>query len=139
MTHFKLKELVSPVLLNKLSESACWLLIPKVVQDNLDKLREDFNEPIFINGKYKGHEYKDSGVRPLDCPIGAKYSKHKITSKEMAFDLKCSDLPRLTELVKQNHKKYNISRIENPEMTVGWLHCEFSFKPVSSDLKIFNP
>ena len=135
MTHFDIQELVSPVLLKKLSEDACWLLIPSSVQLALDALRDDFGASIYING----NGFINSGVRPLDCSIGAKYSRHKITSKEMAFDLKCSDLPRLTELVKQNHKKYNISRIENPDVTVGWLHTEFSFKPVLGDLKIFNP
>ena len=135
MTHFDIQELVSPVLLKKLSEDACWLLIPSSVQLALDALRDDFGAPIYING----NGFTNSGVRPVDCGIGAKYSKHKITSKEMAFDLKCSDLPRLTELVKQNHKKYNILRIENPDVTFGWLHCEFSFKPVTKPLYIFNP
>ena len=139
MKHFDIEELVSPVLLKKLSEDACWLLIPSSVQLALDALRDDFGAPIYINGPYKGNIYKNSGVRALDCGMGATYSKHKITSKEMAFDLKCDNMDSLIELVKKNHKKYGISRIENPEITLNWLHAEFSFKPVLSDLKIFNP
>lgn len=135
MKHFDIDELVSPVLLEKLSEDACWLLIPSSVQASLDMVRDDLGLPIFING----NGFINSGVRPLDCKIGAKRSTHKIKKTKMAFDLKCGDMKKLFALIKKNHKKYDIVRIENPKVTKSWCHAEFSFKKVNRDLIVFNP
>ena len=139
MKHFSIEELICPELLKKLSEPACWLLIPQIVQTSLDSLRDDLGAGIFINGNYKGNTYKYSGVRTIDCPIGAKYSKHKIRENVMAFDLKCEDFDKLDALIKADNRKYNITRLENPERTIGWRHYEFSFKPIDKDLIVFNP
>lgn len=138
MKYFTLQELVAPELLAVLSEESAWRLVPEWARSGLDALRHDHQDSIFINGTFWGTTYKYSGVRPLNCMVGAKYSRHKGYKGRLAFDLKTSDLDALLRLVEDKFMVYGIHQIENPSVTPGWLHVEFSMTP-SHSLEIFDP
>lgn len=140
MRYFKIQELVSPEILEVLSEEAAWRLIPDPVRRALDTLRGDFGSPIHINGAYKGKVFKYSGVRPIKCEIGATFSTHKmIYPGKMAFDLKCSDQGKLRKLILEKYKTYGIIRVEDFSFTKTWTHAEFSWGEVPVKLDIFKP
>ena len=147
--YFSPSELIEPSILEVLKDETAMCIVGQFICDCLYKLREDYEDAvkcadkyksasdlwITINGNYHGSRFKYSGVRSKNCPIGAKYSKHKLG---IAFDLKCTHLGILLYLIKNHWDSYYISRIENPEVTLhrGWIHVEFGF---SNDLIIFNP
>ena len=132
--YFALSELVSPEILEVLSEDACWRLIPEEVIIGLDTLRVLHNHPIYINGK----GLTQCGIRPLDCSTGAPLSGHKLYRGETCFDLHTSWLPELTQTVKGNFRQLGISRIENPLKTTAWLHVTFC-KTNNQTLDVFDP
>ena len=147
--YFRPHELIEPSILKLLKDELAMCLVGQFVCDSLDKLREeyeeavrcagDYNSPrdawIVINGKWYGEKFQYSGVRSKTCKVVAKHSKHKIG---IAFDLKCDHLDTLLWLIENHWENYNISRIENPDITVprGWIHVEFGFE---EELKVFNP
>jgi hypothetical protein len=139
MQYFNLTELIAPEIRAVLSESALWNLIPKKTQSSLDLLRELYNGPLYINGRYNGKMYKASGVRPLNSETGAKRSKHKIQGSVMAFDIKCDDFDKLDWIVKHNFQTLHICRMEEPEKTKTWRHLEFDSEKIPEVLKVFNP
>lgn len=136
--YFKIEELVSKTLFDTLTEEACWRLIPQSVQQDLDALRSAYGASITINNYAKG--LVNCGIREKDCDVGATKSRHKLFDPTItAFDLHCRNLPKLIELVKNRNRDFGISRIENPDMTKTWLHCEFSSDLTVGDLVIFDP
>ena len=133
---FKIEELVDPAILSVLTEEAAWRLIPPGVQNDLDGLRIACEMPLVINGNGNTH----CGVRAKDCTVGAPLSDHKLTKPGVcAFDLHCSDLPKLIALVMEHHEAYGVYRIENPEKTPGWLHVTISDSLQLPPFEIFNP
>jgi hypothetical protein len=146
--YFTIGELVQPEIITALGAERCVDKIGWFVATGLDFIREDYEKEvkarglfksksdawIIINGRFGGMNFKYSGVRAPDCPIGAKFSKHK---EWRAFDLKCNHLDVLVEIIKERHQFYGINRIENPEITKTWLHVEFGH--VEHYLYIFNP
>lgn len=148
--YFAPKELIQAELLTQYGAEYCMDKIGQTTLDALDALRYDYQRAVELLGKDKSSKdiqiiingtwgflrkkFKYSGVRSVDCKIGALNSAHK---KYRAFDLKCLHIDILIKLVKENSKVYKISRIENPLVTKTWLHCEFS--PFPDELIIFNP
>jgi len=148
--YFTPKELIQQDLITQYGVDYCMDKIGQTTLDALDSLRYDYQRAIelldrdkstkdiqiIINGTWGfwRTKFKYSGVRAVDCKIGALNSAHK---KFRAFDLKCKHIDVLIKLVKENSKAYHISRIENPLITKTWLHCEFS--PFPDELIIFNP
>ena len=137
--YFSIIELLASEILAICSESLCWQMITRKAKTGLDYLREDLGTPIYINSKKYNFNY--SGVRPVNCKIGAKYSNHKNGD---TFDLKTFDndeLEVLHNLIIENWKEYSITRIENPEVTMprGWLHVQFGDVSRQSELTVFNP
>lgn len=131
---FSVSELVSPDILKVVSEQACWNMLAPWI-DQLDMLRDLVGIPLWINGRGK----VDSGVRTLTCKIGAKKSRHKMIQKNViAMDIKCRDMARLENVVRNNWAKLGIVRIENPKITVSWLHVEFCSMG-SPRLVVFDP
>jgi len=68
---------------------------------------------------------KFSGFRPEHCNVGAKKSAHR---KGKAFDPK-GDQFKLYQLVHDNSERFysiGLRRLENPEITKGWLHMDTS-------------
>lgn len=131
--HFAIKELVAPEILAIISEDMAWRLIPSEVIYGLDTLRVMYGDAIFINGK----GLLDAGVRSLITHTGAPMSGHKGYRGETCFDLHCSDLKKLEEIVRTNHITLGIGRMENPLKTKGWLHI--SFVKGAQNLEVFNP
>ena len=146
--YFQPKELIQHSLFESISENALMRCIGHDTCNSLDMLREDYEGAvrlcgalktdkdiqIFINGFYEGRMFECSGLRSVDCPVGAKFSRHKSGN---TFDLKCNYRPILLNLIMDNYQKYGIERIENPQLTPTWLHVEFNI--YADDLKVFNP
>lgn len=133
---FTPKELVSPEIYELLGDASIEV-IPQTILMMLDKLRSDFGESLYINAD--GRMY--SGVRPINCSVGAKKSRHKpIYEGVQAFDLhaKKSTNKELWEFCLKNAEKYNICRMENISATPTWVHIEIQESPVSS-CYVFNP
>ena len=123
--HFGVKELVSPEIYEDLGDASL-RLIPSIVMDRLNALREALGAPIMVNNWESGGMYRYSGIRPTTCPEGASRSRHKLTVPGVtAFDLKCSRLSKLVTLVRSRSREFGIVRIENPNATKTWLHVEF--------------
>lgn len=138
MSFFTAKELVDKPTFEMYGERALNLFEP-IILKRLNKLREEFNAPIFINDHKMNLQF--CGLRSLDCPIGARRSAHK---EGRAFDLHASDvvdLRRLLYLVRGAPKRFFISRLENPQITFpkNYLHVEFSAEPRAGELIIFDP
>ena len=134
-----IRELVSPEIYAVLGE-ASWRLIPKSAIESLNHLRESLGFPLWVNNWCVGGEFRYSGIRPQDCPEGANLSRHKLTANHItAFDLKCSDMPRLEKLIRERFLNYRICRVENPRITPGWIHIEISDIPMIGPLVVFDP
>jgi hypothetical protein len=134
--YFKIAELVSPQLLEVMGETMAWRLIPPSVLQDLDCLRSKHGYPIRINGSGN----TQCGVRAINCSIGAKMSRHKLVDPRIvAFDLHSPHLKALTDLVLECHSDYGICRIENPQVTNSWLHCEFYDGISVPRFDVFNP
>lgn len=133
--YFEISELVSPKILQLLSVEACWNLIPEHMIYGLDKLRELYGAPIIIND---GVNYVDSGIRTLDCSIGAKYSTHKCFRGLVGVDLKVADMFKLRNIIEDNYADLHISEVENYDKTESWTHIAFSAERPSK-LRIINP
>ena len=144
--YFEIHELVSPELFEALGEEKCWELIPDIAKLQLDQIRDEYHSMygtgLIINNYGWGGDYKYSGVRPMDCEIGAKNSRHK---QWIAFDLKPGDMndfesfERLHGFIKTMAHNWNISRIENFEHTPSWCHLEFSLDVFVDKPYYFNP
>jgi len=133
---FDIEELVAPELLRVCSESVLWAMIGPTRCENLDRLRDTYSGPIWVNGN--GLKY--SGIRPLSCDIGASFSTHKMIDADMmGIDLHCGNLERLTDLIKKHNTELGIVRMENPAYTQTWRHTEFSATRRPLDLDIFIP
>lgn len=135
-----IRELVSYEIYEVLGE-ASRLLIPDSVLDSLNRLRCSVGLPLRVNDWHTGGQFRYSGVRPVGCAEGAKMSRHKLTDKGVyAFDIKCSDMGKLTRIVKAQSKELGIGRIENPAKTKTWLHCEFyDCIGGAGELVVFDP
>lgn len=141
--YFKIKELINPDIVDAfagiLTEDVLWNMIPFHVQKDLATLRRLFDAPIRIN---YGHGYVNSGLRAKNCEIGATLSKHK---RGLAFDLKADDMPKLFELIMHLSKseKFLMKRMENPQRTPTWFHCEWGMDYTDGinkePLEFFNP
>jgi hypothetical protein len=140
--YFSIEELVSPELFEIIGEDKCWALLPEIVKYNLDRIREEYSsaydDTIRINDWHMGGDYKYSGVRPYNCPIGAKRSRHK---QWIAFDLKpwSGDIENLQEIIKTFDSDFNLSRVENFNYTPSWCHIEIHSDYYVNKTTYFNP
>jgi len=141
--YFEIHELVSPELYEVLGEDKCWELLPETVKLQLDQIRDEFysvyGEGILINNWGFGGNYKYSGVRPMNCTVGASNSRHK---QWIAFDLKPSSLEQPEQLhafMKTIGKSWNIARIEDFAHTPTWCHIEFQLEVFTSKPYYFIP
>lgn len=129
--HFGFDELINPEILRMVSPDITARIIPIYALQGLDLLRDLYGAPLWVNGQGR----VDSGVRCVDCSIGAPKSKHKIG---IAFDLHCGDLTRLRSIIRSNFKQLKINRMEHPDYTAGWCHVEFcAVEPIK--LTVFIP
>lgn len=140
--YFSIEELVAPELLEALGEDKCWDLIPEIVKLTLDRIRAEYasayGDTIKINDWHIGGNYKYSGVRPKNCPIGAKYSRHK---QWLAFDIKPwkGDIENLQEIITTFDSDFNLSRVESFDYTPTWIHIEIHTSYFVDKTVYFNP
>jgi hypothetical protein len=135
-THFTLDELVHPDIITKVGDRAADFLHPELVP-TLEAIRARFGA-IAVNGIYKGKTFSHSGLRLPDSPIGANLSSHK-------FGCSCDckfygETPQaIQKYIIRNQSEFpHISRMENADVTVTWLHIEVTSKRNKS-IKVFNP
>lgn len=137
---FKLSELLPPEYLGVMSPYHQELLVPCEIKRSLDFIRAMHDYPIVVNTADGAFIY--SGLRPVNCPVGAKNSTHKGYQERFAFDLKSKHLDKLLEIIKKHYRIFRIVRIENPNITMpkGYIHIEIELVGnVDGDLVIFTP
>lgn len=132
--YFKAHELVDKKTHSSYGDMAIRLFDEKILL-LLDKFREVYGESITINNHEWGGNFQYSGLRPLDCPIGARKSKHK---EGIAFDLKAKDMDKLRSFIEDKSEFFQIARVENFEHTPTWCHVEFS-DAIVTNTYYFNP
>lgn len=122
---FYLDELVCPEIYHKFGARSIQF-IPQRSIKFLTALRILIDKPFTVNNWLVGGPYKYSGLRPLDCPIGAKNSLHKYG---MAWDLKVKGMtPKHVEaFILRNWpilRDYGLTTLENTDHTKTWTHID---------------
>lgn len=83
--HFEPYELVTPEIYEHLlTSSKIYSLFDEKALRTLDLLREWAGVGLTVNNWYWNGSRQYSGLRPVNCPVGAKFSTHKIGK---AFDV----------------------------------------------------
>jgi len=134
--NFHIKELVSKCAFEAFKGNRDFLLsrFSSKGLETLQALRNRFGVTLVNNWHING-ENQYRGFREYDCPIGARFSQHKLGN---AFD--CSFVNFTAEEVRRyildNPQEFPyITAIEGQ---VSWLH--FDVRPSSWDgIKVFNP
>ena len=121
--HFVLQEFIDPITYSELGEKAIDKIDRKLI-DIAELLRELTGCPVIINNWHTHGQYKESGLRRLDSPTGAKKSAHK---EGKAIDCKVvgMTISDVYMLVMQNEKKFyslGVRQIENIAFTPSWVH-----------------
>ncbi len=137
--HFDLRELINDDIYNHpaIGDRAADFINANTAP-SLEDMRSDFG-PITINDWHTGGAYKNSGLRAPNSPVGAALSAHRFGT---AFDLKFLEHKPISVYFKilNNQDRYPfITRMENAERTVTWLHIEFSTAKRPGEIIIFNP
>lgn len=119
--YYTIKELVHPWILKALGETNCWLRLDAAALRDIDRIREKWGSPIFIN-----HGRHDSrGLRPPNDPDGSWYSTHKMGA---TFDLvpMNGDYIGLWALVSsmiEFEELEALNTLEDVDYTKGWVHA----------------
>jgi len=129
--YFKIQELVPKEVYKDLANYA-WSLIDNRVLLTLDQLRKRYGA-IIINTWYYGGDAEWRGLRPVDCPIGSKYSQHKYgRAADCTFKYVRAETVR-GDILNNPRMFPHINAIE---LDVSWLHFDVrncqrikSFKP----------
>lgn len=138
--HFKLQELVSPVVFDKHGEFA-WAFFDAGILKDLDKIREKFGSAIIINSWLFGGQTTQCGYRSNLEPLvkeqkGLYCSPHTMGK---AFDLHAYDNASLFDLIYKMIEKGELSAIKRLETRNkthdNWVHID-SFQ---SDKIVFIP
>lgn len=128
--HFKIQELVSPIVYNQWGDKAWQFFDPEILQD-LDTIREHWGRAIIINNWATGGNLKQCGLRSnLDDLVKNKktlYLSAHIMGK--AFDLHDSKgsnkaLFNLVYNLIEQKKLKKIRRLENLAQTPTWIHAD---------------
>lgn len=133
--HFYLDELVEPGIFNECREKAISFLSERLVL-GIEKLRRALAKPITINTYYLGGQYKNSGLRSINCEEGAKWSDHKFGH---AFDIRVDGIHSIDvqRYIEENWQEYNAFFTAIEKSTVGWTHLSDRFIPGWDKSKIF--
>ena len=120
-TYFTLKELVHPWIIKKIGELNSWLRLDAGSLRDLDKIREQWGDTIYIN-----HGAADSrGYRPPNDPDGSWNSTHKHGN---TFDLvpkngRYIELYWMIYHMIEDGELESFNTLEDAEYTEGWVHC----------------
>ena len=120
--HFRIYELVDPGTYSRFGQK-CWEFFDFNALVTLDLLREQFGQATVNNWKWGGN-YQWSGLRTLNCTIGADLSQHRFGR---AFDVKFKNVSanEVRQHIRgdQEYWSEHISRIENK---VSWFHFDIA-------------
>lgn len=127
--HFKLQELMSPIVYNKFGNFA-WSFFDAEILKDLDKIREAYGKPITINNWLFGGDLTQCGLRSnMDKMVNDKttlYCSAHCMGK--AFDLHCSNNVRLFDLCFEMINCGELTafkRLESRQSTHdGWVHID---------------
>lgn len=138
--YFRPIEVFHPSFIASTNQDAVFSRRPQAIWDALDRLREAWGKPIYIN--HRGLRY--CGVRPLDSPVGAKASAHKpLYDDRQAFDLhgRTKDETRdlYSWIIAEGWKVGNVVRLEDWKHTPTWCHAEISVNTPTNPPKVFIP
>jgi len=101
--HFNLHELVYPELYKQYEEKqwALWKIFNPNILITADRLREFLKCKVIINNWYWGGSFRYSGLRPIDCKVGAPLSDHKFAhALDLKFESNIWNPERLREYMK---------------------------------------
>lgn len=136
--YFDPPEIFHPHFLKTMTDP--WELRPAGIWVAVDALRKEWGRPLYVNGP--GQTY--CGVRPVDCLVGAKKSRHKpIYPRVQALDLHGRNQEETRQLYqwiveRGGWRLGNVERVEDWAATPGWVHAEFSSSPPDS-VRVFKP
>ena len=140
--HFKLQELVSPIVYQKYGQFAWNFFDSRFLQD-IDLLRKKWGKPLVVNNWEKGGGYKQSGLRcNVDPLVKGKtepyLSAHCLGRAVDIKPIKLVDCDDLFLCVLDNYKDFQvISRVENINVTGVYVHID-SMIPRAKNITIFN-
>lgn len=124
--YFELRELLPPEIYYKLGEEqpeeVLWPLIDDKLKAVLDCVRgEIIQAPMICNTWHFGGAYTLRGLRPKDCPTGAKNSQHKLGR---AADLVCYKYTAEQMRKMIYEKRHLLPYPVRIEEGVSWLHID---------------
>ena len=118
--YFTLEELVHPQMIKAIGAINCWMRLDAECLKDLDKIRETWAGPIYLN-----FGAADSrGLRPPNDPDGSFYSVHK---QGKAFDLVAGNgndqgLFNHVKLLIQKGSLKKLNTLEDMSFTPNWVH-----------------
>ena len=126
--HFKIQELVSPIVYSQWGDKA-WMFFDEDVLQDLDTIRETYGSPIIINNWATG--LKQCGLRSnMDEMVKSKKTLY-LSAHTMGkgFDLHCfyghnNKLWQHCYNLIKSKKLKAFKRLENIKNTNGWTHID---------------
>lgn len=133
--HFYLDEVVCPEIYNKCTGISASFFSERVIL-GVEKLRRALDKPISINTWAQGGQFKYSGIRPMDCKEGAKWSDHKFGH---AADIRIDGIHSfdIQAYLEQNWSEYSPFFTAIEKHTDGWTHVSDRFIPGWDKSKVF--
>ncbi len=122
--YFDIREFVHPRVFAKFGKNAAMFIDPKIVRV-ADAVREMFG-PILINDWMFGGKRVASGFRARWENTGAEYSQHRCGRAIDCRSVRYSEKQMAAMILNGWLPFYEagLTRIENVEFTVGWLHLD---------------
>jgi len=118
--YFEIHELMPKKLFEEVKEEVLWRMVPEQLIDNIDRLKEMFNEgSMTINDYYWDGQREWSGLRTKDSKLYSEGSMHSVMG---ATDSVWSDysVDEIRMYIMNHQDKFpGIRRIEGE---VNWLH-----------------
>jgi hypothetical protein len=133
--YFTLEELVDPVTLATLGESA-WGLFDSHLLSTLDRIRERYGKPMTVNNWKLGGKLQYRGFRPSDCVEGAKLSSHR-RGQACDFDVKGMTAEEVRADIIANPEHIDFMFLTRIEAGTSWVHIETTNQPAR--IVVFQP
>ena len=130
--NFKIYEFVTPHIYEKLYQYAFTQIDERVIH-LAQFVRDRFRAPVTVNNWIEGGDFQYRGVRPYNCPIGAKYSQHKF-GRAFDFTIYRTTIEEIHEDIKKNAKLYydnHLRAVEKMDKADTWMH--FDVRPSRSN------
>ena len=121
--NFTLAEFVHPEILDRWGAKALWFIDPKIFTI-AQAIRDRFNRPVTINDWITGGLLVDSGLRQLNCQIGATLSQHKF-GRAIDFRVDGIDPLEVQQDIKNFANYYQLAGMTTIEdSTPTWTHAD---------------